>query len=153
VNPIVSFPGEGETFHLEAGSLARFKVLSRETEGAFEVFEREVPPHTIGADPHLHRTTIETFYVVEGTACILIGDSEQEFTSGAIVMVPKNTVHAFSNRSDLPLKLLVSYTPGIRHEEYFRELARLKHGPTETYQKDLDALRLLFDSESIHITH
>ena len=91
--------------------------------------------------------------MVEGTACILIGDSEQEFTSGAIVMVPKNTVHAFSNRSDLPLKLLVSYTPGIRHEEYFRELARLKHGPTETYQKDLDALRLLFDSESIHITH
>jgi hypothetical protein len=60
VNPIVSFPGEGETFHLEAGSLARFKVFSRETEEAFEafeVFEREVPPHTIGADPHLHRNT------------------------------------------------------------------------------------------------
>ena len=152
MNPIVSPTGEGEVYDFEPGSRALFKVFSRDSDGAFELFEREVPPYTIGADPHLHRTTIETFYVVEGTASILIGDSEQEFGPGSVVSVPKNVVHAFSNRSSAPLKVLASYTPGLGHEEYFREFARLKHGPKETYQSGLDALRKRFDAESVHIT-
>ena len=151
MDPIVSSFGEGEVFNFEPGSLARFKVFSRDSDGAFELFEREVPPYTIAADPHLHRTTIETFYVVEGTASILIGDSEQEFGPGSVVSVPKNLVHAFSNRSSAPLKVLASYTPGLGHEEYFKELARLKHGPKETYQSGLDDLRKRFDAESVHI--
>ena len=153
MNPFVSYTGDGETFHLEPGSLARFKVLSDHTDGAFEVFEREVPPYTIGADPHIHKTTIETFYIIEGTANFLIGDTEMDCHAGSYVVVPKSTVHAFSNRSNTPLKVLISYTPGLRHEEYFKELARLKHGPKESYQSGLDALRIRFDAESVHVSY
>jgi hypothetical protein len=39
----------------------------------------------------------------------------------------------------------------LGHEEYFRELSGLKHGPAEDYQTGLDALRLRFDAESVRV--
>jgi quercetin dioxygenase-like cupin family protein len=151
MNCIVSLSGEGEVFHMEPGSLVRFKVFSKDTGGLFEMYERELPPRMIGADPHFHRTTVETFYVVHGTATILCGDTKRDYDAGSIVVVPKNTVHAYANHTDFPLKVLIAFTPGLGHEEFFRGLSRLKHGPVETYQADLDALRLRFDSVSQQI--
>lgn len=149
MQPQVSLSGEGEVFQMEPGSLVRFKIFSKDTGGLIEMYEREVPPHTIGADPHLHRTTTEVFYVVEGTPTIRCGDVSAAYAPGAIVVVPPDTVHAYSNQSEAPIKVLIAFTPGLGHEEFFRGLSRLKHGPAETYQRDLDQLRLRFDSISV----
>ena len=149
MEPLISLSGEGEVFHMEPGSLVRFKIFSKDTGGLIEMYEREVPPRTIGADPHLHRTTTEVFYVVEGTPTILCGEVSRAYAPGSIVVVPPGTVHAYSNRTEAPIKVLISFTPGLGHEEFFRGLSRLKHGPAETYQRDLDQLRLRFDSISV----
>lgn len=147
--PLVSLAGEGEVFAMEAGSLVRFKILAKDTGGLLEMYERELPPRMIGADPHMHRTTTETFYVVAGTPTILCGTVEQDYSPGAIIVVPPNTVHAYHNHTDEAVKVLIAFTPGLGHEEFFRGLAVLKHGPRETYQAGLDALRLRFDSYSV----
>ena len=75
---------------MEPGSLVRFKVFSKDTQGLFEMYERELPPRMIGADSHFHRTAVETFYVVHGTATILCGDTKRDYDAGSIVVVPKN---------------------------------------------------------------
>ena len=149
MDPLISVSGAGEVFQMEPGSLVRFKVFSKDTAGLIEMYEREVPPRTIGADPHLHRTTTEVFYVVEGSPVIQCGDVIRSYGPGSIVVVPKNTVHAYGNPTDAPIKVLISFSPGLGHEEFFRGLSRLKHGPKETYQRDLDELRLRFDSISV----
>ena len=149
MRPVISHPGEGEIFDLEPGSLVRFKVLSKDTDRVVEVYERELPPRTIGADPHLHATTTETFYVVSGTVSILCGPVQDDYGAGSVLVVPPNTVHAYNNASDSPAKLLIFFCPGLGHEQFFRGLATLKHGPTDRYQQDLDALRQRFDSTSV----
>lgn len=146
---VISPAGDGKLFAMGPGNLLRYKVLTGETGGVFECFEREVPPHTVGADAHLHRNSIETFYVVSGTATVLCGDSIADHGPGSMLVIPVNIVHAFANRSDEPMKVLISFHPGWNHHTYFQELVRLKHGPQETYQRDLDALRLKYDSISV----
>ncbi|MDP4026567.1 cupin domain-containing protein [Methylobacterium sp. NEAU 140] len=149
MEPVISHQGEGEVFELEPGSLVRFKVFSKDVDKVVEVYERELPPRTIGADPHLHATTIETFYVVSGTVDILCGQLKDRYNAGSIVVVPHNTVHAYDNSDDIPAKLLIFFCPGLGHEEFFRELAKLKRGPKDSYQHELDALRRHFDSTSV----
>jgi len=145
----ISPPGDGLVYHFEPGSLVRFKVLTEATGGAFEMYEREVPPHTIGADPHLHGSTVETFYVVEGHVTILAGESRAVYGPGSVVVVPRNTVHGFWNETGEPIKLLISFVPGLHHHKFFEGLAELKAGPPEAYAGGLAALRRRFDSQSI----
>ena len=149
MKPLVSAPGQGLIFPMEPGSLVRFKVVGENTDHALEMYEREVPAHTIGADPHLHLTTVETFYVVSGEPLILVGETRQQFGPGSVVVVPKNTVHGFWNQTDQPVKILVTFTPSLGHHEFFRALSLLKAGPPEEYVAGLAALRIRFDSISV----
>jgi quercetin dioxygenase-like cupin family protein len=149
--PLVSAAGEGEVFEMEPGSLVRFKIFSRDVDGLLEMYERELPPHTIGADPHVHHTTTETFYVVSGNPTILCGSTRRRYAPGSIVVVTPHTVHAYDNETDEPVTVLICFTPGLGHEEFFRELSALKAGPAELYQERLDALRVRFDSTSVTV--
>lgn len=149
MQPLISEAGAGELIEMEPGSLVRFKIFSRDTDGLIELYERELPPRTIGADPHLHLTTTETFYVVQGQPVILCGDAERSYPPGAIVVVPPNTVHAYSNPSGEHVKVLISFTPALGHEEFFRGLSELKHGAAQTYAERLAELRRRFGSVSI----
>ncbi len=146
---IVRLPGVGVEYPMEPGSMVRFKVLGKETGGAFEAYEREVPPHTIGADPHYHETTEEFFYVVAGQATILNGDERRVYGAGSTVVVPRMTVHGYWNESDEPIKLLITFCPALDHDQFFRGLSELKRGPRETYKENLAALRRRFDSVSV----
>jgi quercetin dioxygenase-like cupin family protein len=147
----ISGRGDGTIFPMEPGSLVRFKILSRDTEELIEMYERELPPHMIGADPHIHKSTTETFYVLEGQPTILCGEDASEYGPGDVVVVPPNTVHAYFNDSDTPVKVLILFTPGLGHDGFFRELSKLKHGPPNTYQRDLNSLRERFDSISVSL--
>lgn len=149
MKPIISNAGEGQLIEMEAGSLVRFKIFSKDTNGLIELYERELPPRTIGADLHLHLSTTETFYVVEGTPNIRCSEVEKEYAPGSIVVVPPKTVHGYSNQTDEHVKVLISFTPGLGHEAFFQGLSELKHGPQEHYAERLAALRIRFGSVSV----
>ena len=142
-------PGVGVEYPMEPGSWVRFKVLGKETDGAFEAYEREVPPHTLGADPHYHRTTEEFFYVIAGSPTILAGKERKVYGAGSAVVIPRMTVHGYWNESDEPIKLLITFCPALDHDQFFRALSELKRGPKETYAQNLAELRLRFDSVSV----
>jgi mannose-6-phosphate isomerase-like protein (cupin superfamily) len=149
MKPIVSRPGEGEVFTFERDSLARYIDSVTDTEGAFEAFEREIPPYTIGADPHAHAATVESLYVLEGRATILCSEHWREYEAGSLIVVPRNTPHGFVNDTAARVRLLISFVPGVGHEAFFAELARLKRGPAETYAQDLAQVRKRFDTQSV----
>lgn len=151
MQPIDSEPGEGVLIELEPGSLVRFKVLAHDVDHAFEMYEREVPPHTIGADPHYHEITEETFYIVSGTVTILCGDTRKEYGAGSLVVVPRGIVHGYWNETSQPAKLLITFCPGLDQHEFFRGLSKLKNGPPERYADDLAALRRRFRSVSVQV--
>ena len=90
-------PGEGRA--VPGGPLETVvKVESAETGGAFAFIEYAMLPSAWdGPEPHIHNSGSETFFVLEGTLQMLVGDQTIAATPGTCVHVPPGAVHTFSN--------------------------------------------------------
>lgn len=144
----LSHPGEGPVYPFEPESIVRYKLTGEHTFGQIECYEREVPANTIGADPHVHYSNVETFYVVEGHTTIQIGERRVSYAPGTIVVAPLTAVNGFANESDKPCKLFIFFTPSRNHHLYFQGLANLKHGDPAHYAAGIAELRRHFDSDT-----
>ena len=51
--------------------------------------------HGPAAPPHVHQDVDEVFYVLDGEVEFLIGDKRRAARKGALVFVPRGTVHGF----------------------------------------------------------
>src|SRR5215831_16951929 len=74
----------------------RFKVASEETMGAVAVVEITAFPQN-GPRPHIHHREHESFYIVEGTFSVVVGNRSFEAKTGACVHIPKDTLHIYKN--------------------------------------------------------
>ena len=115
MDPIVLKPVEGRTIPSAGGREPTIKVFGEDTDGAFTVLEGFLPPETEGPPRHLHRAHEESFYVLEGTLWLQIGDEEIHAAPGTYAFVPRGTPHMFSNRSSQPVRFLGVHSPGVEH--------------------------------------
>ena len=116
-------PGAGERL-LVIDSYVTFKAVGAETGDAFTLLEGENPPGT-GVPPHIERYEDETFYVLEGTYAVTVGDETAEFGPGGFVHVTRGTPHAFRNVGDTTGRILCLLTPGGIHERFMADIAAL----------------------------
>ncbi len=79
---------------------AVFKADEAETQEHYSVSEWWLEPNSDGPGAHLHQANDEIFYVLEGTASLLVGEQWIDATKGAFFLTPKNTMHDFANRSN-----------------------------------------------------
>lgn len=119
---VVRRAGEGDTVALGA-STALFKAQGADGDGTFSLTEVTLAPAFRGPVPHRHEELVDSFYVLEGTAAVRVGDEVHDATAGSYVFVPPGTVHTFSNRSGAPVRLLDLMAPG-GFEQYLEEVAR-----------------------------
>src|SRR5687767_1239102 len=105
MKPIVLLPGEGESMQL-GGSSVVIKADSETTSGRFALAETTLGPGFLGPKPHLHRETLDMFFVLEGTLTMTLGDETFHLAAGSFVLVPPGTAHSFSNHTDLTVRLL-----------------------------------------------
>ena len=101
----------GRTYELGAMK-AVFKADEEETNQRYSISEWWLEPYTDGPGAHSHENNHDIFYVLEGTASILIGDTWIDASSGSFVLVPENIRHDFKNRTDRVVKLLNFFIPG-----------------------------------------
>lgn len=103
-------PGEPAELAYDAG-VVRFLVSSEETNGAWSLVEvTEMPGYHTNL--HRHNYTDEAFYVLEGALTVKINDKTTEYPAGSYVLVPRGTPHAQGNRGKVPVKVLLTMTPG-----------------------------------------
>ncbi|HXV96163.1 MAG TPA: cupin domain-containing protein [Gaiellaceae bacterium] len=114
-------PGEGTAFEVGTAT-SLFKATRVTTAGFFSLAEVTIQPGTSGPPPHSHRELLDSFYVLEGTLTVRVGDGEVEAPPGTYACVPPGIVHTFANRSDGPVRFLNLNTPG-GWEDYIRDLA------------------------------
>ncbi len=80
-----------------------------ETGGRFSLME-ELLPKDSGPPPHKHTWSDETFYLLAGEITFLIGEEIKTARGGDLVLVPRNTRHAFRVDSGTA-RFLNGYTP------------------------------------------
>ena len=78
------------------------------TDGSYTLFE-ELCPKGAGAPPHVHLYADEVFYVLDGEAEFLAGSVREVAGAGALIFIPRGTVHAFRVRSETA-RMLNLYT-------------------------------------------
>ena len=118
---VVLLPGEGERIATGASTTV-MKATAETTGGAFSMSEATFPAGMAGPPPHAHHSTTDTFYVLDGTLHVTIGERELDAPAGSYILVPPGVVHTFANTSAAPVRFLNINAPG-GWEHYLRDLA------------------------------
>jgi mannose-6-phosphate isomerase-like protein (cupin superfamily) len=120
---VVRGPGEGEALEMVAAS-ALLKAQTPDTRERFTLAETTLEPGFEGPRLHRHERLVDTFYVLEGTLTVRLGDETHEAPAGSFVLVPPATAHTFSNPGAERVRLL-NLTAPAGFERYLKEMARL----------------------------
>ena len=98
------------------------KLSADDAIGSATVIDFELAAESAGPPPHLHERLTDSFFVLEGTLTVLLGEEEHEAPAGSHVVVPPGNVHTVSNPGAEPVRFLNVIAPsGL--ERYLRELA------------------------------
>ena len=113
-------PGEGRSLWV-LGELVTYKVTSKQTGGAYSLFEvASRAGH--GPRPHIQHREDECFYVLEGEYEFLEEGRVTRAGIGSLIYVPRGNLHTYRDVGEVPGRMLVSQTPGGLHERLFEEL-------------------------------
>ena len=115
-------PGEPDEVTYDAGT-ARFLASSEDTNGAWSLVElTEQPGYKTRI--HRHNYTDEAYYVLAGVLTAKIADKTYELPAGSYILIPHGTPHAQGNLGKVPVKVLLTMTPG-GFEGSFKDRAEL----------------------------
>ena len=101
--------GEGPSFW-GPGDRYTFLATGDQTAGAYFLMEAIVPPGG-GPPPHIHRREAESYYILEGTLDVTLGDRRFQAGPGDFVHTPIGTAHAFHNSGRTTARMLVFCAP------------------------------------------
>ena len=101
------------------GMPLRFLCDSRETGGAWSLFEEEVP-QGLGPPPHKHDWD-EAYYILEGEVEFQIDGEVVKSAAGDFNYLPRNTVHGFKGASASPARVLIFAAPA-HASDFFEEV-------------------------------
>ena len=104
--------GEVPSVTYPSGTHVVFTAPGSATNGQYGLFEWNMTGTRGGADPHFHKTFSESFYVMEGTVRLFNGETWIDAVKGDFLYVPQGGIHAFSNESGAPARMLILFAPG-----------------------------------------
>lgn len=110
VEPMVSGPGQGRLVHIPGADLT-IKVSSRDTNGAFSVFEGHTPPLE-GPPLHRHRHQDEWWFIAKGQYRFDVDGKEIYASEGSVVFAPRGSSHTFQNIGTEPGWTITTSVPG-----------------------------------------
>jgi len=117
---VIRGPDEGETLTLGPNTLI-LKAEVGDGDGTFYLGEMTLGAFP-GPPPHFHERHLDSFFVLEGTLTLLLGDDAAEASAGSYAVVPPGSVHTFSNPGEGTVRALNIMGPG-GFEQYLKEAA------------------------------
>ncbi|HEY3456011.1 MAG TPA: cupin domain-containing protein [Bryobacteraceae bacterium] len=109
---------------LRAGGFGWVKVSSKDTGGAWSMFESPVAPQG-GVPLHVHPHQEEWFQVLEGEFLFEVGGEQRRLISGMSILGPRQVPHRWKNTGTSIGKLLFLVQPAGWLEECFAALSQL----------------------------
>ena len=117
----------GET-HSPGYTEVLFKTSAEESPSIFAIEHTGIQPGW-GPPLHLHTDQDEWFYVTQGEVLFQLGERRFTLKPGDSVLGPRNIPHTFAAVGPEPVRMLITYTPAGRMEQFFRDTASL--GPQQ----------------------
>jgi mannose-6-phosphate isomerase-like protein (cupin superfamily) len=131
MEPIILRSGEGEMIG-GGPAAAVVKATAESTGGGFTMSDSTIAPGFPGPPAHSHQQITDTFYVLEGTLTVRLGNDFVDAPVGTYVCIPPGNVHTFSNRGNGQVRFLNINSPA-GWENYLRDVAGLMEaGPPTT---------------------
>ncbi len=122
-------------------SATTYKVLTAETEGALFVME-QANAKKGGPSRHYHFSQDELFYVLEGNYLVEIGSERFHLSAGDCVLGPRQIPHAWAFVGETKGRLLLTYSPAGKMEEFFSHREQLGIGKgSYASTKDAEIMR------------
>ncbi|HET6295713.1 MAG TPA: quercetin 2,3-dioxygenase [Kribbella sp.] len=109
--------GEGEQRWFCGGGLITWKATADDTGGVFLLFEDQMDAGKV-TPMHLHPTTDETFYLLEGDILLDVDGEQRSLGAGGVAVIPRGVPHAFMVTSPV-VRMLCFQTPG-NNEAFYR---------------------------------
>lgn len=113
--------------HTLGFSTILFRVGTRESGGSLFAIEHKGLGKG-GPPEHVHPYQDEWFYVLEGEVRFRVGGKETIVKPGESVLAPRMVPHAFAGTGEKPARMLITFTPAGKMEEFFR-VAAVPNGP------------------------
>jgi DNA-binding transcriptional MerR regulator len=136
------------------GTTIDCKVSGKDTGGAMCVLE----VNNTGWPRHLNRDQDEWIYVVDGEVELEIGKKRFRLGTLESMFIPRNIEHAWAAVS-VPAKIINTYQPAGKIEEFFQVLAKFKDLPTreqaieKSYTAEqIDELKRVFEAHGMIVT-
>ena len=136
------------------GTTIDCKVSGKDTAGAMCVLE----VNNTGWPRHVNRDQDEWIYVVDGEVELEIGKKRLHIGTRESMFIPRNTEHAWAAVS-AATKIINTYQPAGKIEEFFQVLAKFKDLPTreqameKSYTaKQKDGLKRVFEAHGMIVT-
>jgi quercetin dioxygenase-like cupin family protein len=118
---VVRGPGEGESLTLGPNGVL-MKAGVGDGDGTFYLGELALAPGFAGPIPHVHARHLDSFFVVDGSLTVRLGDNEAQAPPGSYAVAPPGAVHTFSNPGEDTVRALNIMAPG-GFEQYLQEAA------------------------------
>ncbi|MBX2947461.1 MAG: cupin domain-containing protein [Cyclobacteriaceae bacterium] len=129
----------------QIGDKATLIKSAEETNGEYSLIEIELVPGG-GNMVHAHDLFSESFRVLEGELSITVDQCELTLHSGDAYTVEPNHFHCFRNKTENPVKFIVTLTPG--HIGFEKSLA-IAYGLAEDGEMNKDGIPNKFSHLSI----
>jgi len=136
------------------GTTVDCKVSGKDTRGAMCVLE----VNNTGWPRHVNRDQDEWIYIVDGEVDLEIGKKRFHLGTRESMFIPRNVEHAWTAVS-APTKIINTYQPAGKVEEFFQVLAKFKDLPTreqaieKSYTTEqVDGLKRLFEAHGMIVT-
>jgi quercetin dioxygenase-like cupin family protein len=134
--------GEREPLNI-LGMPLRMLCESRETGGAWSLFDEEVPT---GMGPPAHRHDWdEAYYILDGEIDFEFDGESVRSRAGDFNYLPRGTVHGFKGASTAPARVLIFAAPA-HASEFFQELS----SEIRTLPDDLAKIPEIGDRHGVH---
>ena len=130
-DPVIVAPDEGHDF----GDGLVCRITSASTGGAYCAFEQTLAPGQ-GVPLHVHAHEDEIYYIFAGPLTMQCGPRHFRAETGAMVVIPRGTPHAFHNATETPVRFLNLFVPG-RFDQFVAELSQLSpEDPDQTDRRE-----------------
>jgi mannose-6-phosphate isomerase-like protein (cupin superfamily) len=106
------------------GSVVSLKGKTADGSGALAFYLMFEITGSGGGPRHLHHAQDEWIYIVEGQFDFVVGKKQFRAAAGESVFIPRKVAHIWGTASGQPGKVINSYQPAGKMEDFFRELGK-----------------------------